>query len=170
MSDVYRALDAIERMVDGSPHLPLFKRFMVKEGDFFDLTRKLRQSLPSELRDAQELMTRREEVLAEAQQKADDIIARSKAEGRRLVDEHEVTLAAEAEASRILDQARDEAAEIRLAAQEWSYELFDRLSRKAEAVADALEKAKTRLRPEEDEGLEPSSEATAEEDNLEEED
>ncbi len=160
--EVYRIIERLERLVDGSWRMPIARKYLVKEADFFELTRELRQRLPAELEEARQLINRSQEMIEEAQRKADEINARAKEMARRLVDEHEITLKARDEAAQIVQEARDQAKEIKRGAMEYAYRLLERVAEKVQAIADAAGRAKEQLETrlvEEDQVQAPDDEA-----------
>lgn len=100
--DTLKVIDQLEIMVEQArPKLLGFVH--LDEDHFFQLTAKLRASLPEDVRRAGKLNESTEQVLHEAQTRAEEIVSTAQAQGHRIVDD------AHQEAERMLDAARDEA-------------------------------------------------------------
>ena len=70
---------------------------------------QLRAGVPAEVREAQEVLNRKEEVLAQAEEEVALRLARADKEVERRVSESEVTVAAKARAEEIVARGRTEA-------------------------------------------------------------
>ena len=111
---VFESLDALVTLVEEARGLPMTANCVVPRGDVLELLDDVREALPGELDDAQDVLDRRDEIVAEAEQEAEhtragatedaeQLVAEARAEAQRLV------AAARAEAEETVAQARHEA-------------------------------------------------------------
>lgn len=117
MYRVFEALDQLVRMVEEARSLPMTASCVVPRGDLLDLLDEIRDALPTEMDDAQDVLDHKQRLVDDAQMSAEQTLAQSRAEAQRLVAE------AQNEASEMVGMARAEA---------------DRLVREAGAQGEAV--------------------------------
>jgi vacuolar-type H+-ATPase subunit H len=111
--DVEALLHRMHDLVDDARPAPLSAQVKVDRDELLDLLDQAIERLPDEVREARWLMKDRDEFLARTQREADDILAAARGQAERMVQRSEVTKAAEANARRIVEQARAEAGRLR---------------------------------------------------------
>lgn len=103
------ALDALEQLVTEARGVPLSASAVIPREDALNLIRQIREALPAEHQQAQEVMNERERILTDAHEKSAFIIEQAREERSRLLARAEVVQAADKEAQRIVMEARGEA-------------------------------------------------------------
>lgn len=111
--DVQERLDELTVLVEDAKAVPLSASCMVNRAQVLDLVGEIRHLLPESVARADELLADREAVVQDGRREADRILERARAEADRMVSEHEVYLAAVAEAQAMLSQATDETEQMR---------------------------------------------------------
>ncbi len=124
---IFSLMKELEEVLDNG--MPLIGNFLVvvKKETANNLMDKIYAALPDEIRDARALLRRKDEVLFDAQQKAEKIITDAQAEASRLLSESDLLRAVQKEAEKIKEsvindcenirrKALDEAENIRLQA------------------------------------------------------
>jgi len=106
--DVQNRLDAIVAAVENARSMPMSASCVVNRAELVGLLQDLRDSLPAELAQAQSVMADHEQVVADAQAQAEQIIQGAHSERGSLISDTEVVRRAQAEADRILAEARTE--------------------------------------------------------------
>ena len=104
--------EAIELVAD-TRAMPMSSTIKVNKDELLDLLEGVRELLPLDLRDAQELLRQREEFIAQARQERDDLIDQGRTQVSRMVERQEVVKAADFRARQIVEDARLEAADLR---------------------------------------------------------
>ncbi|MEU3840643.1 ATP synthase F0 subunit B [Streptomyces sp. NPDC028635] len=117
--DVQKKLDEIVSAVSGARSMPMSASCVVNRADLLSMLEELRAALPDSLAQAQELIGDREQMVEQARQEAERIIAGAHAERGSLISDTEVARRSQAEADRILAEARQEAEEIRAEADDY---------------------------------------------------
>ena len=123
---IFSLMNELEGELDGGWHL-LSSHTIVRADVVKDLMDKIYAALPDEIRDARALLRRKNEVLYDAQQKAEKTINEAQAEAARLLSESDLLRAVQKEAEKIKEsviadcenirrQAMDEAENIRMQA------------------------------------------------------
>jgi cell division septum initiation protein DivIVA len=109
MTSYMEALDALEQLVAEARGVPLSASAVIPREDALNLIKQIRDALPAEHQQAQEVMNERERILTDAHEKSAFIVEQAREERSRLLARAEVVVAAEKEAQRIVGEAQGEA-------------------------------------------------------------
>ncbi|MDQ4149195.1 MAG: hypothetical protein M3164_04280 [Actinomycetota bacterium] len=112
-------IDAIIREVREAKPVPLSASAMINKKSLLAKLERIRRSCPEELRQARYVVQDREGLLSEAQAEIEKMRADAQAERDRLVARTEVVAAARREADNIIDEARNQARQIRMEADDY---------------------------------------------------
>lgn len=118
--DIISLLEELEELIDEAGSIPFSKKVSVDPEDIYGIINDMKESIPQEIKDAQWVNEERERIISEAnsqsdsmKEKARDEIQRSYDEANRrlkdLVSEHNITKEANAEAERIVSEAKETA-------------------------------------------------------------
>lgn len=138
--NVQRLLDMLYQMVDEAKGVAFNTgKCVIDRDEALDLLEEIRGQLPRELEKAQELLRARDEFVANAKKKVEQMLRQAELDAKTIVSESE-----------ILQQARMKAGEIIRRAEERSKELYhvantyteDALRRTEEAIQAALDEVK----------------------------
>lgn len=122
-SNMEQIIEEIEDYIEGCKFQPLSStKIIVNKDELSELIADLRQKTPEEVKRYQKIISNKEAILADAQQKAETIVSQAKIQKDELVHEHQ-----------IMQQAYQQASEVVMNAQRQAQELMD------EAVRDANE-------------------------------
>ena len=113
-------LERLEHLIASAPTLPLGGRAVIRADEALELIERIRRALPEELRQASELLARRDALLQEGQEEADRIVARAEEYASRLVRESEVLRQAREEGEQLLESYRRRAAELEAGANQYA--------------------------------------------------
>lgn len=108
-------MDSIEKlhtaitMVEEARSVPLSASCVVHRGELLEILDSARVSLPADLSRAEEIITKRNEIVEEGQLQADSLIANAREEVARMVEQTAIVQSARDEAARILAEARAQA-------------------------------------------------------------
>jgi vacuolar-type H+-ATPase subunit H len=116
---VHEKLDQIVETVKAARSMPMSASCIVNRAELLAALEDLRAALPPELDRAQQLLDERDDIVAQATLKAERIVEAAKERRDRLVDEHEVTMAAETRAAEILTDVREESGRVRTEADDY---------------------------------------------------
>lgn len=103
MYRVFESLDALVTVVEEARGVPMTSNCVVPRGDVLELLDDVREALPGELDDAQDVLDRRDDILGEAEREAEAARSGAQADAEQMVAD------AHAEATRLVEQARAEA-------------------------------------------------------------
>lgn len=113
--ELLELIDGLEELVIQARRLPMGGNLVVDRRRMLDLIDQLRLAVPSDLRQAAQIIETREQILEDARRQAQSIIDEALSERRALVDQHAIVIEAEERGQSILEaaerQARDTVAE-----------------------------------------------------------
>jgi F0F1-type ATP synthase membrane subunit b/b' len=108
VSEVERLLDELESFAEKSPwYLP--NKIAIRDEDFFRITQRIRELLPTELTEARAMLEKRDMILKNAQDEHKRIIESAERRLEDLIAEDRVVIAARQEAERIVQRGRTDA-------------------------------------------------------------
>lgn len=153
MYRVFEALDELVTIVEEARGLPMTASCVVPRGDLLELLDDVRDALPAEVDDAQDVLDHRDQMITEAGEAAAKAVGDANAEAHRLVSSAQAQAegtvgGARAEADRLVgeatahaeglvNRARDEAARLAQAAQDQHDSLIARARAEAERTVAA---------------------------------
>ncbi len=117
--DIAARIQQLEELVREAKSMPLSASALVNREEVLELIEGLRQTLPEEIKQARWVVKDREDLLMKARRDAESLVERGKAEQARLAAREEVVVRAQEEAERILADAREQARQIRLEAEDY---------------------------------------------------
>ncbi|WP_370468490.1 cell division initiation protein [Streptacidiphilus sp. P02-A3a] len=112
-------LDEITATVENARSMPMSASIVVNKSEMAAMLAELREALPTELAQAQQTVEQGDQVVEEARREAERIIAAAHEERARLVAGTDLVVRAQAEADRLLAEARAESEEERREADDY---------------------------------------------------
>jgi F0F1-type ATP synthase membrane subunit b/b' len=110
--DIQAELNRLEEIILDSPRIPLTKRTLIDEEQLLDQLDLVRLHLPAAFEEAVALVRQKEEILLQAEEYAQDIIAAAQQRAAEILDELGIVRQAELEASQIRRQVQQECEQI----------------------------------------------------------
>lgn len=99
---------------------------------------ELRETLPTEIERAGNIMRERRQILIDAEEEAKQCILAAQKTADEMVQEHEITRNAEIEGKKIIDMARQNAKEVRLSAKNYALSIFEELKERLNDLDDQV--------------------------------
>ncbi|HEX5404644.1 MAG TPA: DivIVA domain-containing protein [Pseudonocardiaceae bacterium] len=114
MYRVFEALDELVTILEEARGVPMTSGCVVPRGDVLELLDEVRDAIPGELDDAQDVLDTKDELVGKAQHEADVILNKAEAQAEQLVTETQaevdrVLAEAKAQAERMVAEAEGEA-------------------------------------------------------------
>jgi cell division septum initiation protein DivIVA len=134
-----RTLDVMGAMVERASSVPLSASCMVNRAEMLSLVERARSELPVELDEAAALLVAHQDVIARAEQEAEQVLQRARTGADELIEDSALVATARARSEQILDAARTEAARLLREADEYC-------DRRLAAFEDDLERASAQVR------------------------
>ena len=145
--DINSIIDRIELLVESSKSVPLSSNVMVDKTKLHELVGQLRMSIPQEVRRAEEMLSRKDDILSSAVSEANHARHNMEQEFRSRLSDHELGRKAEemlrdaeARSSRIIDQAEQEAENRRNQADAYALRTLRELERELTTATGSIRK------------------------------
>jgi vacuolar-type H+-ATPase subunit H len=123
-------LDTLEDLIENTKTNPFSNKISIEKDRIFDLISEMRMNLPHEMKQAQRIIDDHDKIIGDAQNKAASILREGENRAKEMLGDHALCKQAEEKAREILDEAKQDAREMRLGA----YEYADGLLAKAETT------------------------------------
>ena len=118
MDSVEKLTSAIT-MVEEARGVPLSASCVVHRGEMLEILDEARAALPTDLEDAEAIISSRDSIIEDGRISADTLIANAREEVARMVEQTSIVQAARDEAKKILGDAREEAEQERAQVEEY---------------------------------------------------
>ena len=152
-SKIEDIIDEIEAYIDDcKPSAFSTNKIIVNRDEIESLIQELRTKTPDEIKKYQRMIANREQILADAKAKADDIISQAQVQTNELVSEHQIMQQAYAQANEVIliaqknaqekiDRATEDANNIRMGAIAYTDELLANIQT---ILANSIETTRSR--------------------------
>jgi vacuolar-type H+-ATPase subunit H len=119
---------------------------MVDETEMQDIIESIRENIPEQMRQAEEVTRDRDEILNDSKAEAERLIATAQAQALEMVQEQGLYKTAEREARRIIEEANQQASETRARADEYAVNSLEQLERELVQTLATVRNGITSLR------------------------
>ena len=136
----------LEEIVEKGIEIPIIKKTFLDKDKILDIINDISLAIPEEIRNAKSVTADRERILAEAQRQADAKIKEAEHRALSLIDEHEITRKANEAAEEIIEKAKKESMEIRLASRKYADDLLARVERDISEVNNRIIASRNELK------------------------
>ena len=119
------SMDSIEKistaitMVEEARGVPLSASCVVHRGEILEVLEGAREYLPSDLFEAEKVLANRDQIIEDGRVSAETMVATAREDVSRMVEQTAIVQSARDEAQRILDEARELAAQERAEVEEY---------------------------------------------------
>lgn len=125
--DILQMIDRLEELLNESRPLPFTHNVIVDEDRMLDLIDQMRVSIPEEVKKAQQILSQRDRVMAQATEEAQRTVNLARDKSSEMVERDQVVQAAYVQAEQIKAQARLDGDAIRNDADEYVLETLRNL-------------------------------------------
>ncbi|MGL4791999.1 MAG: hypothetical protein ACRCW1_11375 [Anaerotignaceae bacterium] len=124
MDSALNLLDELEDLLDNSKAVPFSNKVHVNKEDLYSVIAEIRAILPNDIKQSKFIVQERSKILLDAQKEAEEITRGAEEKVERLINEHEVTRAAYARGTEIIENSKKSAREMRIGATEYADEVL----------------------------------------------
>jgi flagellar biosynthesis/type III secretory pathway chaperone len=93
--DILHLIDRLEELFNESRAIPFTHNVVVDEEKMLDLIDQMRVAIPEEMKKAQQVMTQRDRMLAQAQEEANRTLALAREKGEELLERDSIVQSAQ---------------------------------------------------------------------------
>lgn len=108
--DILHLVDRLEELFNESRPIWLTHSVVVDEDRMLDLIDQMRVAIPEEIKKAQQIVTQRDRILAQAKEEANRTISLAREKVEKQLEDNEIIQAAKVRADEILEGAQQDAA------------------------------------------------------------
>ncbi len=137
--DILHLVDRLEELFNESKPIWFTHSVMVDEDRMLDLIDQMRVSIPEEIKKAQQILTQRDRILAQAQEEANRTIQLAKEKAEQAMERDAIIQAAQARAEQIIQQARLETEITKRDADDYVMETLTRLNQELEKMLNQVQ-------------------------------
>jgi cell division septum initiation protein DivIVA len=125
--DIIFLIEQLERLISSGRSMPLTSNVIIDQARALDLLDQLRVAVPEEVRAAKRINEETDRIVERAQEEAERILARAQEQAAFLIEERELTRAADLRSAEIIADGQREADEIRRGADEYAQSVLVKL-------------------------------------------
>ncbi len=107
--DILHLVDRLEELFNQSRPIWLTHSVIVDEDRMLDLIDQMRVAIPEEIKKAQQIITQRDRILAQAKEEANRTIALAREKAEKHLEDNELIQAAKFRAEEIIEESHQEA-------------------------------------------------------------
>ncbi|MDY3304300.1 MAG: ATPase [Clostridia bacterium] len=144
--DVIELLSELEDVIDKGFEIPVVKKTMINKQQVMSLINDISLQLPDELRVAKSIAEDSKRIISDAQKQADAKIKEVEHKILGLIDEHEITKKAVANANEIIAKAQKDGKEIRLASLKFADDILEKVENDFKTVNEKVKQCRSELR------------------------
>jgi len=108
--DILHLVDRLEELFNESRPIWLTHSVIVDEDRMLDLIDQMRVAIPEEIKNAQQVITQRDRILAQAKEEANRTISLAREKAEKRLENHEMIQSAKIRANQIIEEAHKESA------------------------------------------------------------
>jgi len=136
--DILQLIDRLEELFNESKSIPLTRNVMVDEDRMLDIIDQMRIAIPEEVKKAQQLLGQRDRVLAQAQEEANRTLDLARQKADQLASKEMVVQEAQRRADQLLVQARTDAENVRIDADDYVLDSLTQLQAELERISNQV--------------------------------
>ena len=148
--DILHLVDRIEELFNESRAVPFTRNVVVDEDKMLDIIDQMRVTVPEEVKKAQQIVTQKDRIIAQAQEEASRIVALAKEKAEQIVEREAIVKSAQTRSAQIVAQAREDANNTRHDADDY---VIDSLQNLEEEVTKLLTQVHNGIRKIEEDRL-----------------
>lgn len=120
-------IDSLEDLIHGAMRVPFGKRSMIDVDKVAEIVSDIRISLPTEIRQAQNVVQDKNNIISEAKKEAEMIIRKAEQRREELVEASEIMREARRRSTEIISQAQNRASDLRVSTNEFADKMLARI-------------------------------------------
>lgn len=120
-------IDALEDLIQGAMRVPFGKRSMIDVDKVAEIVSDIRISLPTEIRQAQNVVQDKNNIISEAKREAEMIIRKAEQRRDELIEASEIMKEARRRSTEIISQAQNRSSDLRISTNEFADKMLARI-------------------------------------------
>ena len=130
--DIMYLVDRLEALVNGSRRVPLSSRIMLEEEDLLAIVEQMRQTIPTEIKQARRVLQDREQILKQAQSEAEKIVTMARERAEYMINQEGILTMAKERGEQMLSDAQRDAQTTRSEIEQYAVDVLGHLEQQLE--------------------------------------
>ncbi len=143
---VQELLAELESVIENGNTLPFSSKSLIDPEEAIELIDEIRDTLPDELNEAKKIVSERKRILFAAQNEANRIKTEAEKKYKELLDTHEITRAANANANEIMRNANQSARTLKQGTQNYADKLLYNIQVELKEMNERIEQNRRELK------------------------
>lgn len=139
-------LDEMETLLLEAGRVPFTNKRVIEEDEFAKLLDDLRDTLPNEFSEANQIIKERQRILDEAKREAQHIVDQAKQYTAKLTDENSITRQAQEQAQEFMAQAKKNAHHLQADAVDYADSVFSHMENSLEKALQVVRQGHNELK------------------------
>lgn len=131
--DLLKLLEELEDLVEESSTMPFSNKVIIDKNDIYEIIKDIRMQIPKEIKDAKQITSDKETIIAEAQKESENIIANAKKYAQDQIDHSEIVKEAQKKSERMMEEANKVSEEIREGSRAYADEILEKVQNTIES-------------------------------------
>ncbi len=155
--DIIKLIEEMEDVLDEASAVPFSKKVMVEREELLAILKDMRENLPNEIKQAQWTNSEKNRIIDEANKESENIRTQAYKEAEKIdqeartrfetmINEHDVTIAAQKKAEEITSQAENNARLLKNQSIQYIDEMLETTQEKLRSLVDELESNRNELK------------------------
>lgn len=123
---IYELIDSLEELLEAGASVPLSGKKLVSVGEAVEIIRKMRLSIPDEIKEAEVIKAERDNIVKKAETESQRMLKDAEEKYSEMVDDHEIISAAYKQANEIVATAQQSAHDIKMGAYDYTSKLLEK--------------------------------------------
>lgn len=137
--DIQHLVDRLEDLIDEGRHMPMSKYTLIDEERALEIIDQMRISIPEEIEKAARILAQRDRILAQAHEEAARIAQAEREKWAQRIDNEAAVQAARSQAMNIIEQAKQDAEQITLEADDYALNVFRSLQARLQKLSHGVD-------------------------------
>ena len=146
--DILHLVDRLEELFNESRPIWLTHSVIVDEDRMLDLIDQMRVAIPEEIKKAQQIITQRDRILAQAKEEANRTVSLAREKAEKSLEDDEMILSAKARAQQIIKEAQADATNAQREADRYILDTLTNLEMQMDRILSQVRNGITTLRAE----------------------
>ena len=139
-------LNELQEMVNDAKGMPFASDKVVLSRDtILDILDEIEDAVPTEVRQAKNIVNDRNQILSQAKKEAEEIIKQAEERRKAMIDQHEITKQAHAQAVEILTDAKAKAAGVKKAANQYVDDMMKKVEDSLSSQYNEIKKTRQNI-------------------------
>ena len=139
-------VNELQEMVNDAKGMPFASDKVVLSRDtILDILDEIEDAVPTEVRQAKNIVNDRNQILSQAKKEAEEIIKQAEERRKAMIDQHEITKQAHAQAVEILTDAKAKAAGVKKAANQYVEDMMKKVEDSLSSQYNEIKKTRQNI-------------------------